>query len=155
MFAVADCNSDLYMFIPEQMQWISYSASIAGGSPPRRLTFGFTEAFGTLYVFGGQNTQGDCFHYFVPISRDGSNLASKCIFPVAGKVSYSTNDLFQFNISNLIWHDLGGTVHGLLPLPRQLPGLASINSQIFVFGGQDEQGEKCHSPFSCKGLGQS
>ena len=76
----SDCSNDLHVFNPEQMLWSLYSSSTFYGSPPSLSTSGFTEALGSLYIFGGQNTGGNCLRILELKTSSHTQVFRFCIF---------------------------------------------------------------------------
>ena len=50
------------------------------------------------------------------------------------------NDLIGYNVTSKLWIDFTGKLKGQRPSAREVPCLASINGNIYVFGGKDSNG---------------
>ena len=67
-------------------------------------------------------------HWETGICSDGSSL------------DIDLHDLIGYNVTSKLWMDFTGKLKGQQPSAREVPCLASVNGNIYVFGGKDSNG---------------
>ncbi len=97
-------------------KWRFLTGNILGTIPDNRRWFGFTSLGEQLVVFGGW-LQG----------------------PYSGGAP--SNDVHLFNVSEMAWTEATDMIKGSAPPPRSRHGIASVNGQVYVFGGSSLNGK--------------
>jgi hypothetical protein len=59
MAAIGTFTNDLHTYLPESMTWLNLARYASGDPPSPRENHGFASAGGKLYVYGGENYNGN------------------------------------------------------------------------------------------------
>eukprot|EP00698_Gefionella_okellyi_P011574 TRINITY_DN3053_c0_g1_i1.p1 TRINITY_DN3053_c0_g1~~TRINITY_DN3053_c0_g1_i1.p1 ORF type:complete len:474 (-),score=80.48 TRINITY_DN3053_c0_g1_i1:16-1437(-) len=152
------CDPEPFALDWQKREWIPIRAF---GTPPTPRFQHIAVAFGNkLYIFGGHDGKGSCYHDMHLLEIDFLNqratwqlvrqsgaiprlsgasssvvIGNRMVVIGGSNAKDFSNDVFMFDPATTFWTQLSPT--GTLPRPRAAHTSCVVNGRIFVFGGSN------------------
>ena len=162
-----DLTNEFYSFDTIQWRWVLLTADegVSGTPPTARFRHAMAAVGHEIFLFGGYTNGGKSAEVFEfdtilltwvylaatgtsPSRRDGHAMISVGIklFVFGGKVgpleSDYSDEAFEFDTGKFEWSLRASSQSDPAPKGRQNHAMASLGSQVFLYGGSRGQGEK-------------